>query len=109
MSPQYADKDGRIKRKRENAEFRGTTQYASVFTHEDEDQCPRDDLISLFYVFTDLLCGRLPWTDQARSQSRDRATIGKEKLAWKDPAKFVDWMRATLIESNKTVSSYHGY
>lgn len=36
--------NGKMRAKRENADFRGTTLYASPYAHEGEDQCPRDDL-----------------------------------------------------------------
>lgn len=46
---------------RKQCGFRGTLAYASVHAHLNEELSPRDDLISLFYVITDLLTANLPW------------------------------------------------
>lgn len=46
----YREKNGTLRPKRDKAEFRGTTLYASVHTHELQDQAPRDDLYSIVFV-----------------------------------------------------------
>ena len=61
---QYLDKEGNIRAEKADKEFRGTTQYASPFVHiYNVDQCPRDDLFSLFFVMADMLCGQVPTSD----------------------------------------------
>jgi hypothetical protein len=47
---------------RVNAEFRGSSKYASVHALREEDQSRRDDLWSVLYVLVDLVEGELPWT-----------------------------------------------
>ena len=43
---------------REDAQFRGTTTYASANAMENREQSPRDDLFSLLYILAELYCGR---------------------------------------------------
>ena len=58
VTKQFKDRDGNIKKKRDTgAEFRGTSLYASVNSHNLEDLSPRDDLWSMVYVLLDLMCG----------------------------------------------------
>ena len=59
LAKAFREKDGKLRMKRENADFRGTTLYASPYAHEGEDQCPRDDVFSLLFVFCDLVCGQV--------------------------------------------------
>lgn len=42
-------------------EFRGSTTYASIHTHEGLEPGPRDDLWSLLYVLAECHEGTLPW------------------------------------------------
>lgn len=48
---------------RSNAAFRGSSKYASIYAHQNEDLGRRDDVWSLFYVLVECLDGALPWTD----------------------------------------------
>ena len=48
---------------RAKAQFRGSSKYASIFAHQNEDQGRRDDLWSLFYMLVEFLEGVLPWTE----------------------------------------------
>lgn len=43
--------------------FAGTTRYASISTCEGSSHGRKDDLISWFYSFLDLVCGYLPWDE----------------------------------------------
>jgi hypothetical protein len=40
----------------------------------------RDDLISMFYVFIDLLLGQTPWAEAAKAKDRDAVLAAKEKV-----------------------------
>ncbi|KAI6222902.1 hypothetical protein M3Y99_01488300 [Aphelenchoides fujianensis] len=53
--------DGRPRKQRERAGFRGTLRYVSLRVHDREEQGPADDLVSLFYTLLELLRGELPW------------------------------------------------
>jgi casein kinase 1 alpha len=57
----------------------GTPKYASLFVHEGQDQCPRDDLISWLYSVIELFHGYLPW-----SQDIDLQVIQSTKKAISD-------------------------
>ncbi|KAK5978084.1 Protein kinase domain-containing protein [Trichostrongylus colubriformis] len=58
----YKDKSGNVKEPREQVRFRGTTRYASLSAHNGEEQSPRDDLVSWFYMMVEMLSGFLPWS-----------------------------------------------
>ena len=66
------------------------------------DQCPRDDLFSIFYVIVDLICGRLPWTDASRAKERDLLAALKRKYA-NDIPSLIKWMK---IEVSKLEGTY---
>ena len=70
LTKQYIDNNGKLIPNRENVEFRGTTIYASPFTLEKEEQCPRDDLYGLAFVLCDFLCGTLPWAEASRDKNK---------------------------------------
>lgn len=100
LARQYRDKDGNIRPKRESCEFRGTALYASPFIHEGEEQCPRDDLFSLIFVFCDLVCGKLPWSEVSKSKDKLKvASLKKQYLA--DPRRFLEWVRHQAESADK--------
>ena len=69
-----------IRAKRENVDFRGTSVYASPNTHNKQDQSPKDDIYSLFFVFLDLLYGKLIWTEYSRNRAnKDHQEIQNDK------------------------------
>lgn len=51
------DHDGRHLSARPDASFRGSTAYASVHAHRNEDLSRRDDLWSWFYMVLELVEG----------------------------------------------------
>ena len=55
-------------------EFRGSTTYASIHTHEGLEPGPRDDLWSLLYVLAECHEGTLPW----RALKEERGNPGGE-------------------------------
>lgn len=46
---------------RHHVGFRGTKPYASKYAHAGKDLSRRDDIISWFYLSTELIIGYLPW------------------------------------------------
>mmetsp|Transcript_23329 Transcript_23329/g.21218 ORF Transcript_23329/g.21218 Transcript_23329/m.21218 type:complete len:468 (-) Transcript_23329:478-1881(-) len=109
ITKQYLDSHGNIIPKRSHCEFRGTTLYASPHTHRNEDLSPRDDLYSLIYVFLDLICGKLPWTDEARNKQKSAVAALKEMYV-DDPEKLVTWVSEVVasmeVKHNDTCKDY---
>lgn len=54
--------NAKTRAQRANANFRGSSKYASISTHQNEDQGRRDDLWGLLYVLIEFVDGALPWT-----------------------------------------------
>lgn len=96
IAKQYREKDGRIKEKRKVAEFRGTTMYASVNLHDNQDQAPRDDCWSLIYVYIDLICGKLPWTEVAKKGGEKDQVAALKREYTLNPEKFIEWIHSTI-------------
>lgn len=62
LSRQYLDKTtGKPYPPREKSGFIGTSLYASYNSHQHKDLGRRDDLISWFFMITDLITAQLPW------------------------------------------------
>lgn len=105
ISKQHRERNGEIRKKRSHSEFRGTSAYASPHAHNKEDLCPRDDVYSLWFVFLDLLCGQLPWTDAARERDKQRVADMKRRHL-EEPNQLADWANATLLSSHKILVSH---
>lgn len=61
LSRRYREECGELKAARQEAEFRGTSRYASLAAHNCQDLGRVDDLWSLFYVLVEFITGGLPW------------------------------------------------
>lgn len=92
VTKQFKDKDGKLKAKRDKAEFRGTSFYASINSHNLEDLSPRDDLWSMVYVLFDLISGSLPWSDAAKERNKEAVKASKEKYV-SQPEMMFDWIK----------------
>jgi hypothetical protein len=57
LARKYLNDDGSHMEPRPEASFRGSTAYASVHAHRDEDLSRRDDLWSWFYMLLELVEG----------------------------------------------------
>lgn len=57
LARRYVDENGIVMPERQDASFRGSTTYASVFAHDDKDLGRRDDLWSWFYILVEMLEG----------------------------------------------------
>lgn len=69
-----------LRKERPNADFRGTSMYASLRVHQNKDYCRRDDLWSLWYVFCDFISGGLPWMVAAKQRDRETCRALKEDI-----------------------------
>lgn len=79
LARKYVGEDGAHMAPRSDASFRGSTTYASVHAHRNEDLSRRDDLWSWFYMITELVEGEAVrgWgceggrghTEQARAEA----------------------------------------
>ncbi|EFO22981.2 CK1/WORM6 protein kinase [Loa loa] len=78
LARQFAtrDKDCRIPRK--SAPFRGTPRYASLNSHRKQEQSPKDDIESWFYMIIEWTVGALPWKN-FKNQDRDKIMLMKEQ------------------------------
>lgn len=74
LSKIYLDKAGKHVPERKDVGFRGTAKYASLNALHGRDLSRRDDLISWFYVLTELIFGSLPW-----SSLKDKTRIMEKK------------------------------
>ncbi|KAF6259282.1 kinase-like domain-containing protein [Scenedesmus sp. NREL 46B-D3] len=75
LARRFTDEAGSHLPQRSDASFRGSTTYASVHAHKDEDLSRRDDLWSWLYMLTELLEGWLPWRldkDAGEQHPQDR-------------------------------------
>uniref|UniRef100_A0A914CVT8 non-specific serine/threonine protein kinase n=1 Tax=Acrobeloides nanus TaxID=290746 RepID=A0A914CVT8_9BILA len=68
----YKDSEDEVKQPREKAQFRGTTRYASLTAHNEQEQSPKDDLESWLYMIIEFMTGDLPWNQYSR---RDRNIV----------------------------------
>jgi hypothetical protein len=89
------------------AEFRGTTLYASPFSHHGFHQCPRDDLLGVMHVFIDMVCGQLAWGPEARLKDKQRVIEIKDEC-YSDIRKWLA-TQAKSVETleNNVVSAQH--
>ncbi len=105
ITKQYMEKDGHtMRQKRDKAEFRGTTLYASPFVHQKEDQCCRDDLYSMLFVFLDLITGKLPWSEAAYAKDKVKVAELKEEYCF-NPNHFVTWITEVLKAPSRSNSN----
>jgi tau tubulin kinase len=58
LARKYVNEDGSHMAARSDASFRGSTAYASVHAHRNEDLSRRDDLWSWFYMLLELVEGK---------------------------------------------------
>uniref|UniRef100_A0A7E4VVE2 non-specific serine/threonine protein kinase n=1 Tax=Panagrellus redivivus TaxID=6233 RepID=A0A7E4VVE2_PANRE len=72
----YRNANGEPKPPREDCTFRGTTRYAALAAHENEEQSPKDDIESWFYLVVEFIVGNLPW---AAFRKAERDTVRRLK------------------------------
>lgn len=76
--------------------------YASPFSHLCLEQCPRDDVFTVLFVFLSLAVGQLPWSQLAKEKERDAIT--EWKLSWlANPQEMIDWLESTAKENDDNI------
>jgi len=76
LSRVYVDSQtGKHLEPRKNIGFRGTKAYASPRAHQGEDLSRKDDLISWYFMFVELLFGPLPWRGATNSSAIYRLKV----------------------------------
>ncbi|EAY23250.1 CK1 family protein kinase [Trichomonas vaginalis G3] len=81
--------------------FRGTKPYASIHAHKGHDLSRRDDLISWFYLATELIAGYLPWrsvTDKGVIMALKQKFQVKEILSPIAPELLEVWDHITSLD-----------
>ncbi|XGW18530.1 hypothetical protein V3C99_002832 [Haemonchus contortus] len=61
MCRYFINTDGSYKARKASSPFHGTVRYASLNTHNRQDQCRWDDLWSVYYIAIENMVGALPW------------------------------------------------
>lgn len=79
LARKYVGEDGSHMPPRSDASFRGSTTYASVHAHRNEDLSRRDDLWSWFYMLTELVEGCLLWRPDHGEADKQLVLAEKEK------------------------------
>ncbi|KAH7720809.1 CK1/TTBKL protein kinase [Aphelenchoides avenae] len=98
----YKTADGRWRRRRPRAGFRGTLRYVSLRVHNHEDQGPSDDLCSLFYSLIEMIRGGLTWSQQ--HDTKQVKAMKKEMVA-DDFFKVAQHIDDTIREFGRAVTS----
>jgi tau tubulin kinase len=81
----YREASGTVLPPKAQAQFRGTSMYASVHSHLHESLAPRDDLWSMLYVVLDFMRGSLPWTHFAGpGEQKDRKKVTELKQRYRE-------------------------
>jgi len=83
LARKFTDDDGNILPEREDATFRGTTTYASVYAHAHKEQSARDDLYSALYIIAEAHEGVLPW--KAGEKMSKQEIEGEKQRCVEDP------------------------
>jgi len=76
LARRFVDDEGELLPERHDASFRGSTTYASVHAHLDQDLSRRDDLWSWLYILVEITDGTLPW----RRDPRDEGDLDREVI-----------------------------
>ena len=109
LSRKYLDSNGEVRPPRQNAGFRGTARYASIYSHASKDLAPRDDLWSVFYLLIEFVVGSLPWSkirDRDKIGEVKNQYIGNTKLVDKLPGEFADFQRYLMTLDYFSVPDY---
>uniref|UniRef100_K3WBR9 Casein kinase I n=1 Tax=Globisporangium ultimum (strain ATCC 200006 / CBS 805.95 / DAOM BR144) TaxID=431595 RepID=K3WBR9_GLOUD len=90
LSRQHLGEDKKVIPARPQAEFRGTSMYASLSSHRRQELGPKDDLWSWFYLVMDFMRGELPWATDAQQKNRQTVLNLKEYYTEKCPSLLVE-------------------
>lgn len=96
LSRQHLNEEKKVIQARPNAEFRGTSMYASLSSHRRQELGPKDDLWSWFYLVMDLMRGELPWAADAQQKNRQTVLCLKEFYTEKSPGLLVEGLPGAI-------------
>ncbi|GIL69426.1 hypothetical protein Vretifemale_360 [Volvox reticuliferus] len=90
LARRYLGDGGDVLPERTDTSFRGSTTYASVHAHAEQDLGRRDDLWSWLYCTIELLEGTLPWrTDLNKDPDSREAVLRVKQACIADPARYL--------------------
>ncbi|KAK0413304.1 hypothetical protein QR680_006724 [Steinernema hermaphroditum] len=92
--------DGKIRKKRDRAGFRGTLRYVSPRVHDREEQGPGDDLLSLFYAMIEMIRREVPWR---HLKDHDKIKAAKLHLTVDDFRKVSEYVGEPMQEYGRIV------
>ncbi|VDM92384.1 unnamed protein product [Onchocerca ochengi] len=108
MARMFTELDGKIRKPRNQAGFRGTTRYVSITVHSRLETGPRDDLIAWFYSMMELINGKLPWSDLIAEkdvgQAKRNATL--ESLCKNQPNSSLEFAKYITSLDTITIPDY---
>ncbi|KAL1238071.1 putative serine/threonine-protein kinase [Trichinella pseudospiralis] len=79
LAKRYIDENGNVRQPRRKPGFRGTSTYASIRAHKQEELGRVDDLWSWLYSVMEMATGRLPWNDLKKEKLLEaKITFGVE-------------------------------
>ncbi|GLC55916.1 hypothetical protein PLESTB_001043900 [Pleodorina starrii] len=90
LARRYLDDAGEVLPERTDTSFRGSTTYASVHAHAEQDLGRRDDLWSWLYCTIELLEGTLPWrTDLNKDPDSRDGVLRMKQACIADPSRYL--------------------
>ncbi|KAE9412707.1 hypothetical protein Angca_007103 [Angiostrongylus cantonensis] len=93
LSKRYIDKKGKVIPARKDVGWRGTTRYASLTAHSEQDLGRRDDLESWFYMIVEMTRGMLPWRflserNEVYVAKQTARAVGRKHFLYETPKQF---------------------
>ncbi|KRZ76947.1 putative serine/threonine-protein kinase, partial [Trichinella papuae] len=89
LAKRYTDENGNVRHPRRKPGFRGTSTYASIRAHKQEELGRVDDLWSWLYTMMEMATGRLPWNDLKKEKLLEaKITFGVEDICKILPIEF---------------------
>uniref|UniRef100_A0AAF5PX10 Protein kinase domain-containing protein n=1 Tax=Wuchereria bancrofti TaxID=6293 RepID=A0AAF5PX10_WUCBA len=108
MARMFTEMDGRIRKPRDHAGFRGTLRYVSLTVHSRAERTPRDDLIAWFYSMIELINGKLPWSNLIAAKDIEEAKRNEtfENLCKDQPNISLEFAKYILSLDTTVIPNY---